>query len=225
MNEKIKNYVDLLFEDVPRSQKANELRNELLSNLNDRYEALIAEGKTENEAYGLAVAELGNVDELIKDLMPDKEITERVNAERKRKAFFTSIAIFMYIISCALFPLLDMLDINENISITVFFLIIAVATGLLIYVNMSTPVDLLPYLKSTDDDFDTNYQSRNTKSSSAHFMRSVENFFWLVVVVLYFGISFSTGAWQSTWLIFLVGAAIWQGIKLVMLYRNERGEK
>lgn len=131
----------------------------------------------------------------------------------------------MYIISCALFPLLDMLDINENISITVFFLIIAVATGLLIYVNMSTPVDLLPYLKSTDDDFDTLYQSRNTKSGSAHFMRSVENFFRLVVVILYFGISFSTGAWQSTWLIFLAGAAIWQGIKLIMLYRNERREK
>lgn len=225
MNEKIKNYVDLLFEDVPRSQKANELRNEILSNLNDRYEALIAEGKTENEAYGLAVAELGNVDELIKDLMPDKEMQERVNAERKRKAFFTSIAIFMYIISCALFPLLDMLDINENISITVFFLIVGFATGLLIYVNMSTPVDLLPYLKSTDNDFDINYQSWNTKSSSAHFMRSVENFFRLLVVILYFGISFSTGAWQSTWLIFLAGAAIWQGIKLIMLYRNERREK
>ena len=74
MNEKIKNYVGLLFEGVPQSRKAIELRNEILANLNDRFEALLAEGKSEHEAYGFAIAGLGDVDELIKTVLPNKEI-------------------------------------------------------------------------------------------------------------------------------------------------------
>ena len=35
MNSKIKNYADGLFSDIPRSKKANELKEEILSNMSE----------------------------------------------------------------------------------------------------------------------------------------------------------------------------------------------
>lgn len=45
MNSKIKNYVEVLFSDIPRSNKARELKEELLSNMSERFEDYIQEGK------------------------------------------------------------------------------------------------------------------------------------------------------------------------------------
>ncbi|MBC5647672.1 hypothetical protein [Christensenella tenuis] len=37
---------------------------------------------------------------------------------------------------------------------------------------------------------------------------------WLAVVILYFGLSFMTGAWYITWIIFLIGAAVHPIVKV-----------
>lgn len=37
---------------------------------------------------------------------------------------------------------------------------------------------------------------------------------WLVIVILYFGLSFMTGAWYITWVIFLIGAAVHPIVKV-----------
>ena len=59
MNTKIRNYVDVLFSDAPRSKKAQELKQEILASLNEHFEEYIAQGKSENQAYSQAVADLG----------------------------------------------------------------------------------------------------------------------------------------------------------------------
>lgn len=38
--------------------------------------------------------------------------------------------------------------------------------------------------------------------------KSVKSIVWLLIVIVYFLLSFSTGAWHVTWLIFLVGACV-----------------
>ncbi len=37
---------------------------------------------------------------------------------------------------------------------------------------------------------------------------------WIIIVVLYFVISFTTGAWAFSWVIFLIGAAVQQIVKV-----------
>ena len=56
MNHKIDSYINALFSDVPRTKKAQELIDELLSNMRDRYEDYLREGKSEAQAYSLTVA-------------------------------------------------------------------------------------------------------------------------------------------------------------------------
>ena len=98
MNTKIKNYVDVLFKDIPSTKKAQELKEEILSTLNDHFEAHIAEGKSENQAYTEALADLGDIDELLKGLEPEKELKEKIDLYRTKRAKHTSIAVIMYIL-------------------------------------------------------------------------------------------------------------------------------
>ena len=49
--EKIKKYVNELFKDAPKTNKTEELKEELLLDLTEKYNDLIKEGKTKTEAY------------------------------------------------------------------------------------------------------------------------------------------------------------------------------
>ena len=51
MNEKIRVYVNELFENAPNTKKVNDLKDEIISNANDKFNDLISDGKSEKEAY------------------------------------------------------------------------------------------------------------------------------------------------------------------------------
>ncbi len=220
MNEKIKNYVGLLFEGVPQSRKAIELRNEILANLNDRFEALLAEGKSEHEAYGFAIAGLGDVDELIKTVLPDKEITEKIDKERKRKGFLTSIAVALYLLSPAVLIFLSTSR-YANIGVALLLSMAAVATSILIYANMSTPSEVQSYFKKEEKIFSHN----NYGSNKNYFFTSLEKFYWTLVPLVYLAVSFYTHAWHISWLIFIAAIAVWQGVKLLIIWSNYKNEE
>ena len=65
MNERIKNYVDLLFSKIPASNKSIELKEEILTNMNDRMQDYLEEGKSEVEYSGFMYGEFLTPGELI----------------------------------------------------------------------------------------------------------------------------------------------------------------
>ena len=62
MREQLISYVNSLFAGNP---EAEEIRQEILQNTMDRYDDLVAEGKNPQAAYGLAIAGIGDVSELL----------------------------------------------------------------------------------------------------------------------------------------------------------------
>ena len=50
------------------------------------------------------------------------------------------------------------------------------------------------------------WQDRN--DSSVRAMKSIKSALWSLIVVVYLIVSFMTGAWHITWVIFLIGSAI-----------------
>ena len=213
MNSKIKNYVEVLFNDIPNSRKAAELKEEILSNLNEHYDALIKEGKSENQAYTEALASLGDVDELLKAVMPDKDTTEHINLYRKKKAKFTSIAVSLYIIGVMIlcvFPLGAAIlgtgkeELMAIIGLASFLTFSCVATAMIIYVNMSIPQDVEPFITHKNK----HPMKIDTSTTSGKFWASFFKVYWILVLVVYFLVSFGTGAWHITWLIFLIGSAV-----------------
>lgn len=206
MNSKIKNYVDVLFKDIPNTKKAAELKEEILSNLNEHFEEHLKEGKSENQAYTDSLADLGDVDELLKTLEPEKDLKDKIDSFRKVRAKNTSIAVMLYILSIIFVigfgGIADVFGLkNEElfgiIGVICMFICIAVATGILIYTHMSKPQDVDQYLA----------RSTSKNSSSKKEGHPFIKIYWTLVTVIYFFVSFTTNAWHITWLIWLIGAA------------------
>lgn len=61
MNEKIRKEVNNLFEDMPNTKRVNDLKDEIISNSEDKYEDLIKQGKTQEEALKTVINEIGDV--------------------------------------------------------------------------------------------------------------------------------------------------------------------
>ncbi|MCR5622027.1 MAG: permease prefix domain 1-containing protein [Treponema sp.] len=216
MNSKIKNYVDVLFNNVPMTRKAAELKEEILSTMNEHFDAHIAEGKDENLAYTEALADMGDIDNLLESLAPEKELKTKIEEYRQKKAKSTAIAVMLYIfgviVQCAPPAICAVFKIgNEDkagvIGFICMMLFAAVATGLLIYTRMSVPQDVEPYLVKKKESF-------NTSSPEERKWAAISKIFWLLVTTIYLAISFLTGAWYITWLTWLIASAAWQAIQI-----------
>lgn len=80
MYEKLQKRLDDLFRSVPSSKKVEDLKEELMANLIDRYNDLIENGKSEDEALKTTMEGIGDVDELKKAIgfneIPDRKVSE-----------------------------------------------------------------------------------------------------------------------------------------------------
>ena len=218
MEDKLRSYVEELFKTAPPTRKTVELREEMLQNLTEKYHDLIAEGKTPEAAYNIAVAGLGDVDSLIADLSRESQNGE-FEAQRKKSAVFTAVAIMLYILSPLPIVILSILA-GGTAAITAglicLFVLIAAATGLIIYAGMTRP----KYTKSGDgmvEDF-KEWQSVNRDRRAIR--RAISSALWCVIVVAYFLISFLWGHWALTWLIFVIGAGLESLITILFTYKS-----
>ena len=209
MNEKLRHYIDDLFENAPSTVRAVELKEEMYQNLTDKYNDLINEGKSEESAYNIAVASIGDVDSLIQGLSGEKR-TESEQS-RKRSALIVSIAIALYIL-CPVPVIL----IQRELGLMFLFLFVAVATGLLIYNGVTRE----RYVKADDtmvEEFKEWKQNGKQKNKA---VEAIIGSFWLIAVCVYIVVSFMTGAWHITWIIFLIAAAVASMIKGIFMLKQ-----
>ena len=134
MYDKLREYIESLFKDAPDTVKTVELKEEMLQNLYEKYNDLLAEGRSEQAAFNIAVAGVGDVGDLIETLRSDGPAGSPVQTEsaRRRSAALVSAAVMLYILSvvpCILLP-----DLWGPVLLFVFC---AAATGLLIYNGMT----------------------------------------------------------------------------------------
>lgn len=203
MNNRLREYIDNLFATAPSTMKAVEVKEEILQNLTDKYNDLIAEGKSEDVAFNIAVASIGDVSDLIRELqgLPQQytKMIEENEKQRQRSALLTAIAIGFYIMS----PV-PVIMIQNEIGVVLLFVFIAVATGILVF-NGITKSKGQPVPDTMVEEFKEWRERNNGKNQ---LQKSVLSAIWAVGVVIYFLVSFSTGAWYITWVIFLIIAAV-----------------
>lgn len=132
MREQLKTYIDRLFADTVQSQKARDFHDELLQNTLDRFDDDVASGKSEQEAYRLAVLSLGNSEELLKPFYP---------RSRNTGAFRTT-AIVLYATCVVPVILFGTMDIRPStLGATLMFWMVAVATMLMIMAGKARPTE------------------------------------------------------------------------------------
>ena len=67
MNEKLRNHVKILFAVAPKTDKTEEIKEELLTSLNDKYNDLLANGYDQAAAFHIALSGIGDINELLKE--------------------------------------------------------------------------------------------------------------------------------------------------------------
>ncbi|MDF2505978.1 permease prefix domain 1-containing protein [Clostridium sp.] len=218
MYEKFRKKLDELFENAPETNRARELKEELLANLIDKYNDLIASGKAEEEAFNIAMSSIGDVDELIRGLK-EKDVFDyaEIQKARKKSALILSVSIGLYIMSVVILILFsEVLQIDENISVCIMLTIDAVATCLIIYNAVSRP----KYLKADDTIVEEFKEWKSANNKEREILKSIKSILWMIVVVLYFILSFQFGSWAYSWVIFIIGAAVERIITLAFQLRK-----
>lgn len=189
MREKLISYIDLLFAGNPDTE---EVKQEILQNTLDRYDDLIAQGKTPEAAYTLAISGIGDVSEIIGKNVSYTDAEPPAEEQKKtkiRKAIH-AIAIALYIL-CPV-PLLIL---SNELGLCLLLLTAAIATTLNILAGTSMSVRV-----STSGD--------DQMTPAQKLRRSIRFAVFTVGLVIYFLISFATGAWFITWLVFPTIGAI-----------------
>ena len=209
MEDRLRRYVDGLFARTAPTIKAVEFKEEMLQNLQDKYNDLVAEGKTPEAAYNIAIAGVGDVGDLLRDLeidMPEPPDFEELEAARTKSAMLTAIAVTVLILS--VLPLIVLALFGSRhamiIGVPVMLAAVAGATGLLIYNNMTRP--RFPKDSSTMVGQFREWQSDKYDRKSLR--RAISAALWALTISLYIIISFSTHSWHITWIIYLFAVAI-----------------
>jgi hypothetical protein len=219
MEERLRIHVEEIFKETTPTKKAVELKEEMIQNLTEKYTDLTAEGKTPEAAYNIAVAGIGDISGLLKELEDDIKKPEITVRQRQKAAMLTAIAIMLYILAVLPLIILDYAfgtHTADVIGISLMFIFVAAATGLLIYNGMTKP----KYIRGNDTVVEEFRQWKAGKDDRKTLRGSISAALWSIIVALYFIISFATGAWFISWIIFIIGAAIEAIINIAFTFKK-----
>ncbi len=218
MNQKIRKEVNSLFEKAPNTKRANDLKDEIISNAEDKYEDLIKQGKNEEEALQIVIEEIGNVDELIEELNKNNPIhTQYVEEARKKTALIVSICVGLYILSVIACVVLDELGLPDFITASSFLSIAGASTCVLIYHFMTKP----KYTKYDDTIVEEFKEWKGKKDKNKEIKKTIDSIIWTLTVIIYLVVSFTFGIWYISWIIFLIASLIENIIKLIFKLGEE----
>lgn len=216
MEYRIREYMDQLFESAPRTQRAYELKIELTQNLIEKYYALVGEGKSQEDAYNLTIMSIGDVRELFSQLEDDENgdpvplpVYYPQARPDHRRALVRTAAVMLFILSAVppivFGELFGNSTIGEVIGPVGMFMMIALGVGMLVYDKWAHPKQPQPVPGSVVKDFQEWQQEKRRKK---HYVAAFNGAFWPLVLAFYFIISFGTGRWYITWIVFLIAAAV-----------------
>ena len=207
MREQLVQYVNLLF---AGTDGAEDIKQEILQNTLDRFDDLLARGSAPEAAYRQAISGIGDIGDIIggKDSTHQGEERQEDNEPVPIPGFegtapavarmMRAVAIFLYIVSPVPLILLSTLG-WDNVGLCVTLVVVAIATLLLL--TFKAPEKKREVQPEQSCGERTTGEQKDLKASIKKLMRTLG-------VGLYFIISFATGAWLVTWLIFPIEKAL-----------------
>ncbi|PKR84805.1 permease prefix domain 1-containing protein [Heyndrickxia camelliae] len=100
--KKIKNHVDDLFKNVPDSEQKEQIKQEIVENLEEKVFDLMAQGKEEEDAINKAIVDFGDIDEIENELgvklpSPAKKNMSKIDLGFSIWGTVLIIALFVFI--------------------------------------------------------------------------------------------------------------------------------
>lgn len=204
MRDKLIQYVNLLF----AGSDCEEIREEILHNTLDRYDDLVAQGKSPEAAYRLAISGIGDVNEILGTHSQPAAAAphdEEEPADTPENRLKNAVSIAMYIL-CPV-PLFILSEFGlETIGLCLTLLLVAAATCLRLTMKRTPRAQTAA--------------PPPQRTPRQELRSGINSMIWAIGLALYFLVSFATGAWFITWVIFpLIGAV--QGLVRAILDLKE----
>lgn len=191
----IRNYLENMFSGLPQTNDVKRAKEELLGMMEDKYQELKNEGKTENEAIGIVISEFGNLNELgdvlgIQGAIEQKTEIPVVSYERaveyiddaRFTAPKTALGVWLCIMSpVLLFILLGLyeskfINVKEDlvIAIGLFVVISMVAIAVSFFIRYTSKLEKYDDLKNNSFslDYKTEQMVRNVKKEDEQTYKS-----------------------------------------------------
>ena len=125
------------------------------------------------------------------ELLSGKQNIIEAKKENKKAKFARNIAISVALYILSLVAIIASSTIGQEIlGVCLFFTIIAIATGIIIY-------SAIVYGKEKEE-------KSKKEQKKDEVGKAITDIIGLIGVVIYFLVSFTTGAWHITWIIFLI---------------------
>lgn len=115
----------------------------------------------------------------------EKEDTEK----RKKSALLLAIAIMLYILC-----VIPVFLFENALGVVLMFVMVAVATGIIVYRAIINSKE--------------KKEEKEPPKNENPVLKAVKSGVWTIATVVYFAISFASGAWHITWLVFPITGAI-----------------
>ena len=214
MRDQLIQYVSLLF---AGTENCEDIRQEILQNTLDRYDDLVAQGKSPESAYRQAISGIGDISEI---LSGEQTFTAspRTNepepeADTPTKKLLRTIAIALYILCAAPLSILSEFGM-DNLGLCCTLAVVAVATVLILLGKKNGPGE------DTQEHTASAQVQETSESPRQELRKSIKSLIWAIGLAAYFIVSFSTGAWYVTWVIFPIIGAV-QGLVIACLDLTE----
>ena len=206
MREQLIQYVELLFAGAENSE---DIKQEILQNTLDRYDDLIAEGKVPEAAYRLAITGIGDINEILGGKVQDTPVYQTIPAasevqdhDTPVKKLLRAVAVGLYIL-CPV-PLFVLSELGlPTVGLCGLLAMVAIATVLII-------------LGAKKDVADNLAEENGNSRPESELEKSINKLIGAIGLALYLIVSFATGAWHITWLIFPITGAVKGLVKAIL---------
>lgn len=207
MEKKIIRYVEGVFAEVPETDRTQRIKDEIIQNLLDKYSDLLKSGKSEEDAYAIAISSGGDLSGIVADLKGEtmhynynyekqfcKVYEKEYAREKKKLSSFNSL----------LWP-----------TATCFYLLFSILLGGWHY---SWIIFLITTTVSSAFKFFT------VKSNQKVRRGALNSLIWMSATSLYFIFSFATYRWDMSWILFILAIPVNKMVSLLVFKEDDEPE-
>lgn len=213
---KISVYVENSFASLPRTKEAVEMKLNIIENMEEKYAELLAQGRSENEAFGAVVSEFGSIEEIRQELgLPENPagltpakpelppaLAEEYEAFRRKFAAGMTTGVTLCILAVvALLVMMNFWGEDSNVPVILFLCVIAVAVAIFVYFGLHSEkyeklkqeyeAAALPALRQ---------KNRKTEKLSSVIM--------LTATAVFLLLGFVWNLWHPGWVVFPIGGIL-----------------
>ena len=223
---KISVYVENSFASLPKTKEAVEMKLNIIENMEEKYTELLAQGRSENEAFGAVVSGFGSIEEIRQELgLPENSAGDYPPAkpqvppglaaeyEAFRRKFAVGITAGVTLCILAVVALMVMMNFwgeDSNVPVILFLCVIAVAVAIFVYFGVHSQK-----YERLKQEYEVGVLSPavRKRNRKAEMFNSV---IMLSATAVFLLLGFVWNLWHPGWVVFPIGGILCGIVSVIM---------